>query len=145
MQGSGKSHTVSVLLESMFIPNCPATGELKKPLSGLVLHFGETGSSSRPCEVAFLGASQYRGVQPPDIRVYVSPSSLNRMTALYAPLGEHVQVKPLHLTESELDASAFLSMMAIGSSEAAPLYIQTVKVCSLIDYVVFFCELIIRH
>ncbi|ETW84550.1 hypothetical protein HETIRDRAFT_473230 [Heterobasidion irregulare TC 32-1] len=127
VQGSGKSHTVSVLLESMFIPNCPATGELKKPLSGLVLHFGETGSSSRPCEVAFLGASQYRGVQPPDIRVYVSPSSLNRMTALYAPLGKRVQVEPLYLSESELDASAFLSMMAIGSSEAAPLYIQTVK------------------
>ncbi|THH12311.1 hypothetical protein EW146_g7741 [Bondarzewia mesenterica] len=127
VQGSGKSHTVSVMLESMFIPHCPAVGELARPLSGLVLHFGETGSSSRPCEAAYLGASQYPGVRAPQIYVYVSPSSLNRMTALYAQLGGHIQVRPLYFAESELDASAFLSMMAIGSSEAAPLYIQTVK------------------
>ncbi|KAG6840464.1 hypothetical protein C0991_006600 [Blastosporella zonata] len=48
------------------------------------------------------------------------------MRAVYAPLGKHVIVEPLTFSESELDAQAFLSMMSVGSSEAAPLYIQII-------------------
>ncbi|KAJ8698160.1 hypothetical protein PTI98_004899 [Pleurotus ostreatus] len=48
VQGSGKSHTVSVLLENMFISGVGAIGTLQKPLSGLILHYGEGGSSGRP-------------------------------------------------------------------------------------------------
>ncbi|KAI0080647.1 hypothetical protein K474DRAFT_1682401 [Panus rudis PR-1116 ss-1] len=126
VQGSGKSHTVSVLLENMFIPNFPAIGSLEKPLSGLVLHFGEGGSSSRPCEAAWVGRSAMQGVQTPPVRVYVSRSSLQTMRAVYAPLGSNVTVEPLVFSESELDAEAFLSMMAVGSSESAPLYVQII-------------------
>ncbi|KAI0053073.1 hypothetical protein FA95DRAFT_1552963 [Auriscalpium vulgare] len=126
VQGSGKSHTVSVMLESMFITGYPATGHLAKPLSGLVFHFGETGSSSRPCEAAYLGVSDTPGVSPPAIRVYVSPGSIKRMQRLYDELGDNVHVEPLYFSEAELDASAFLSMMAVGSSEGAPLYMQSV-------------------
>ncbi|KAI0068910.1 hypothetical protein BV25DRAFT_1817835 [Artomyces pyxidatus] len=126
VQGSGKSHTVSVIMESMFISTCTAIGKLEKPLAGLVLHFGETGSSSSPCEAAYLGQSHVPGVNPPPVIVYVSPGSLKRLRKLYAPLGSNVQVRPLYFAESELDASAFLSMMAVSSSENAPLYIQSV-------------------
>ncbi|GBE79348.1 hypothetical protein SCP_0205460 [Sparassis crispa] len=70
VQGSGKSHTVSVLLENMLIPRHAPIGNGEKALSGLVLHFGEAGA--------------------------------------------------------ELDAEAFLSMMAVGSSDSAPLYVQTI-------------------
>ncbi|KAF9498486.1 hypothetical protein BDN71DRAFT_1443334 [Pleurotus eryngii] len=124
VQGSGKSHTVSVLLENMFISDVGAIGTLQKPLSRLILHYGEGGSSGRPCEVAWLAVSKFKAVNPPPIKIFVSSSSLNTMRRVYAPLGGHVQVEPLYFTETELDAAAFLSMMAVGSSESAPLYIQ---------------------
>jgi hypothetical protein len=39
-------------------------------------------------------------------------------------VGENVTVEPLLFTEDELDAQAFLSMMAVESSGSAPLYMQ---------------------
>ncbi|KAI0332440.1 hypothetical protein GY45DRAFT_1352709 [Cubamyces sp. BRFM 1775] len=126
VQGSGKSHTVSVLLENMLISGFEPIGLSHKPLSGLVLHFGEGGSSSRPCEAAWIGQTQIEGVQTPTIRVYVSRSSLNTMRAAYAPLGSRVMVEPLLFSSAELDAEAVLSMMAVGSSDSAPLYMQRV-------------------
>jgi hypothetical protein len=52
------------------------------------------------------------------------------MKAIYAPLGNRVTVEPLFFSEDELDAEAFLSMMAVGSSESAPLYVQLILVGS---------------
>lgn len=129
VQGSGKSHTVAVLLENMFVPSFRAIGSLEKPLCGLVLHFGEGGKSSRPCEAAYVGRPSYAGVNSPPVRVYVSRSSLQTMRAVYSSLGKNITVEPLAFTEEELDAEAFLSMMAVGSSDSAPLYIQIVLVC----------------
>jgi hypothetical protein len=112
----------------MFIPNMRSTGTLQRPLAGLVLHFGEGGPNSRPCEAAWVGSSYISGVQTPSVKVYVSRSSLNTMKAVYACLGESVIVEPLLFSQDELDAQAFLSMMAVGSSESAPLYIQGILV-----------------
>ena len=112
----------------MFIAKVPEIGSLAKPLSGLVLHYGEAGASAHPCEAASIGSSTIAGVTPPKIKVFVSPSSLDRMKALYAPLGKNVTVLPLLLTEAELDAAAILSMMAVGGAEGAPLYIQIILV-----------------
>lgn len=112
----------------MFIPNLRLLGCLQKPLSGLVLHFGEGGPSARPSEAAWVALSDMPTVLTPRVKVYVSRSSLRTMTAVYAPLGERVTVEPLLLKKDELDAQAFLSMMAVGSSESAPLYIQGVLV-----------------
>ncbi|KAH9951839.1 hypothetical protein B0H21DRAFT_818261 [Amylocystis lapponica] len=111
VQGSGKSHTVSVLLESMFIPGYTAIGYTEKALSGLILHFGEGGPDSRPSEVAWLARAKTSGIRVPK--------------AVYAPLGDQVTVSPLLFSENELDAEAILSLMAVGSSESAPLYMQT--------------------
>ncbi|KAJ8457525.1 hypothetical protein ONZ51_g11479 [Trametes cubensis] len=126
VQGSGKSHTVSVLLESMMIADCPAIGLCTKPLSGLVLHFSEGGQGSLPCEAAWLAQTDSDDVDPPSVRVYVSKSSLSTMKKVYASLGEDVTVRPLTFSHSELDAQAILSMMAVGSSESAPLYMQSI-------------------
>lgn len=52
------------------------------------------------------------------------------MKAVYKPLGKNILVEPLYFTEDELDAQAFLSMMAVGSSESAPLYVQIMLVRS---------------
>ncbi|KAJ3728981.1 hypothetical protein DFJ43DRAFT_1139908 [Lentinula guzmanii] len=127
VQGSGKSHTVSVILENMFISSS-LLGTLAKPLSGLVLHFGEGGPGSGPCEAAWIGVSNHSSIKAPPVKIYVSNSSLNTMKGVYAPLTQkgNVTVAPLLFNESELDAEAFLSLMAVGSSDNAPLYIQTI-------------------
>ncbi|TFK29354.1 hypothetical protein FA15DRAFT_610541 [Coprinopsis marcescibilis] len=126
VQGAGKSHTLSTILESMFIPNFSPIGNLKKPLAGLVLHYGEAGSGSLPNETAWLCSSVSSHVQGPPIKVYVSHSSLNTMRTVYAPLGEKLSVEPLYFRRRELDAAAILSMMSISSSESAPLYMQVI-------------------
>ncbi|KAG6847448.1 hypothetical protein H0H93_008056, partial [Arthromyces matolae] len=123
---SGKSHTVAVMLESMMVGNSPSSGHLSKPLSGLVLHFGEGGPSALPCEAAWLAVSSHQDVIAPEVKIFVSQSSLNTMRSVYSPLGEHVSVEPLMFSKNELDAEAFLSMMAVGSSDSTPLYIQVI-------------------
>ncbi|KAK1236705.1 Vacuolar protein-sorting-associated protein 33 [Marasmius sp. AFHP31] len=112
VQGSGKSHTVSVMLENLLIQDCNSIGSLKKPLCGLVLHFGEGGTGASPCEAAWLAASDRVGIKAPR-GVYSSVARKGK-----------VSVEPLLFEEGDLDAQTFLSMMAVGTSESAPLYIQ---------------------
>ena len=50
------------------------------------------------------------------------------MRAVYARFGANVVVEPLLLHNSELDATAILSMMAVGSTESPPLYMQIILV-----------------
>lgn len=116
------------MLESMLIPGFPAIGLLTKALCGLVLHYGEGGPGSHPSEAAWLANSISSLIEAPPVTVYVSHSSLQTMKAVYEPLGSHVKVEPLYFKKSELDAAAFLSMMAVGTSDAAPLYMQVILV-----------------
>ncbi|KAF8992060.1 hypothetical protein BDQ17DRAFT_1370044 [Cyathus striatus] len=126
VQGSGKSHTVSTILENMLIPGFSAVGTLAKPLCGLVLHYGESGASALPSEAACISQPVSSRIKSPPVVVYVSPSSLKTMQTVYSKLGSKIQVKPLYFQQSELDAAAFLSMMAISSTESAPLYMQII-------------------
>ena len=135
---------MSVLLENMFISKHDQIGSLEKPLSGLVLHFGQGGPSSRPSEAAWVGVSQLEGIKPPPVRVYVSHSSLNTMKAVYASLGDNVTVEPLFFDEAELDAESFLSMMAVGSSDSAPLYIQIILV-GILRHICMVFALSVHH
>lgn len=116
------------MLENMLIANAPSIGSCRKALSGLVLHYSEGGAGARPCEAAWLGCSQASTVCSPSVRVYVSKSSLATMKQVYAPLGDKVSVRSLRFSQSELDAQAILSMMAVGSSESAPLYMHSILV-----------------
>lgn len=115
----------------MLVSGCEAIGVSEKALSGLVLHFGEGGAGTRPCEAAWLGNSEMKNVCSPPIRVFVSRSSLLTMRRAYAPLGASVTVEPLLFSEKELDVEAILSMMAVGSSDSAPLYMQRVMVSAI--------------
>lgn len=99
-----------------------------KPLSGLVLHVGETGACAAPCEAAYVSVSVIDNARPPRVRVYVAPSSLKRMKKVYSCLGDNLKVRPLYFSEAELDAAAFLSLMSVNPSGHAPLYMQTVIV-----------------
>ena len=116
------------MLESMLIPGDRRIGALAKRLSGVVFHFGEGGKDASPCEAAWLSSPAEPGTKVPKVKVYVSPSSLQTMKAVYAKVGPHVQVEPLYFSEDELDAQAFLSMMAVGTSDSAPLYVQIILV-----------------
>ena len=113
------------------IPDFDAIGNQKKALSGLVLHFGEAGTATQPCEAAYLGLSRRVGFKTPKIRVYVSPTSLSKMKTVYKDLGLNVEVSPLLFTQSELDAKSFLSLMAVGptSTDRTPLYMKIILVC----------------
>ena len=129
VQGSGKSHTVSVLLENMLIPGLAKIGSLDRALSGLVLHFGEAGADAQPSEAAWLACPLDATTRAPRVVVYVSPSSLETMRKVYAKVSDNIVVQPLLFRKSELDAQAFLSLMAVnGSTESAPLYMQTILV-----------------
>ena len=119
---------MSVLLEDMLLSNYSHIGTLTQPLSGLVLHFGEGGADSQPSEAAWVASLLDETRTAPRVVVYVSPSSLKRMRSVYSKVGSHVVIEPLFFSKSELDAQAFLSLMAIGSSENAPLYMQTILV-----------------
>lgn len=119
----------------MMIPGCKQIGVLEKPLSGLVLHFGPGGDTSLPCEAAWLGRPKFQGLRVPPVKVYVSRSALGTMRRVYAPLGGNVTVEPLMFTEAELDAEAFLSMMAVDSSDSAPLYMQVILVRFCVDFI----------
>lgn len=66
------------------------------------------------------------------------------MRAVYARLGKNVTVEPLLLRNSELDAAAILSMMAVGSSESAPLYMQIILVCHMFISCYFLTSLLVH-
>lgn len=70
-QGSGKSHTLSCLLENCLFPS--GASVLPHPLTGLVFHYDTFISDSRgsPCEAAYLASNENVKV-----RVLCSPSNL---------------------------------------------------------------------
>lgn len=72
-QGSGKSHTLSCLLENCLIPSEANT--LSQPLAGLVFHYDAfiADGGGSPCEAAFLSSD-------PDIKVRVLCSPTNFRT-----------------------------------------------------------------
>ncbi|RCI08864.1 hypothetical protein L249_4989 [Ophiocordyceps polyrhachis-furcata BCC 54312] len=128
-QGSGKSHTLSCLLENCLVP-CDAN-VLPKPLTGLVLHYdafvSDVGGS--PCEAAHLSSS--RAVQ---VRVLCPPTNLVRIRNIYSAL-PNLTVEPLQLDERDLNTKRMLDLMAVSSSTQAgsaaagggmPLYLHVV-------------------
>lgn len=70
-QGSGKSHTLSCMLENCLIPS--KVGQLPNPLTGVVFHYDAFISDKvgSPCEAAFL--SSHPDV---DVRVLCSPTNI---------------------------------------------------------------------
>ncbi|KAJ7782245.1 hypothetical protein DFH07DRAFT_728407 [Mycena maculata] len=124
VQGSGKSHTVSCLLECALIADT-RVGRLPEPLSALVFHF-DAQDTNRPCEAAFVSVSKdaSRRAALPQVTVLCSPSNVNRRRRTYASL-ENVHVEPLCLSEKDLTADRMLSLMGCDNLETMPLYMHT--------------------
>jgi hypothetical protein len=113
------------MLESMMIED-DRLGLLPSPLSGLVLHFGESGTSLKPCEATFLGLCDNPMVVCPEVVVFCSPSNLKHVSHSYAQFGGGAKVYPLYFQEEDVDATSLLSLMAVSESGQMPLYMHMV-------------------
>jgi hypothetical protein len=82
-QGSGKSHTLSCLLEGCLVPS--SAGKLTKALAGLVFHYDTfiSDDGGSPCEAAFLASGQQI-----EVRVLCSPTNLRTIQ-----VGEQLRYK----------------------------------------------------
>lgn len=123
-QGSGKSHTLSCMLENALIPS--RLGNLPRPLAGIVFHYDKFSgfASNQICEAAYLCSAGIR------VRVMVSLSNYPRMKELYGNLPginkkPHLEVVPLLLNESQLNVERMMKLMAVNEKEGSkPLYME---------------------
>lgn len=125
-QGSGKSHTLSCMLENCLLPSI-TLGKLPKPLAALVFHYDKFTSynTGQICEAAYLCSS---GIP---VRVLVSPSNYLRMKYAYenipglSSLGRKPIVLPFRLQEKHLSVDRMMSLMAVSNSDGPPpLYME---------------------
>ncbi|KAF3009245.1 hypothetical protein E8E14_009609 [Neopestalotiopsis sp. 37M] len=120
-QGSGKSHTLSSILENCLIPSSKL-GSLPRPLTGIVFHYDTFFSdlSGTPCEAAHLSSDPR--VQ---VRVLCAPTNVRAMTKVYGRL-PNVTVEELRLKEQDLNTKRMLDLMAVGAG-TVPLYIHVIQ------------------
>ncbi|KAL5042014.1 hypothetical protein BDW71DRAFT_217318 [Aspergillus fruticulosus] len=112
--GSGKSHTLSCLLESCLIPS--KLGRLTKPLTGVVFHYDTfiSDAGGTPCEAAYLASNESL-----DVRVLCAPTN-----KIYKRL--NVTVEPLSIDQSDLNTKRMMDLMTVSAGDV-PLYMESVK------------------
>ena len=124
-QGSGKSHTLSCILENCLIPS--KLGQLPRPLTGMVFHYDTFTSygSNQVCEAAYLCSS---GIS---VRVLVSPTNYWRMKDTYENLPglpsdtQKPEVIAMKFQDKHLDVTRIKNLMAVNEKEGCvPLYIE---------------------
>lgn len=124
-QGSGKSHTLSCILENGLLPHS-GLGELPKQLAAIVFHYDKfTGSSSsQMCEAAYLSS---KGIP---VNVLVSPTNYWTMSRMYrslegVPASSQPKVAPLFLGSQQLNIERMMKLMAFDHTKAeVPLYME---------------------
>ncbi|KAK5994490.1 hypothetical protein PT974_04967 [Cladobotryum mycophilum] len=142
-QGSGKSHTLSTILENCLLAHEGSV--LPRPLTGLVFHYDTfiSDKGGAPCEAAYLSSN-------PDIKVKVLcpptnirnlkvllplksdgtlfPFAANSQKKIYSKL-PNVTVEELLLNESDLNTRRMRDLMAVSSVQGGgmPLYLHTVE------------------
>ncbi|PWY93089.1 hypothetical protein BO94DRAFT_615903 [Aspergillus sclerotioniger CBS 115572] len=120
-QGSGKSHTLSCLLENCLIPS--QAGRLTNPLTAVVFHYDTFTSdeSAYPCEAAWISSH-------PDVkvRVFCAPTNLWTMQETYSEF--NIPIEPLHIDQQHLTTKRMMDLMAVSQTDGEmPLYMHTVK------------------
>lgn len=125
-QGSGKSHTLSCMLENCILPSS-GLGKVPRPLAAMVFHYDKFNSynSGQICEAAFLCSL---GIQ---VTVLVSPSNVWNMTKAYTEMPSLPEgaprpvVKPLYLKDKHLSIDIMKRLMAVSESNGPlPLYME---------------------
>ncbi|OKL62235.1 hypothetical protein UA08_02344 [Talaromyces atroroseus] len=120
-QGSGKSHTLSCLIEGCLLKS--NAGRLSNPLTAIVFHYDvficDGGGS--PCEAAFLASQP--GIKA---RVLCAPTNLRTIQRTYSRF--NIQVEPLQIDQNNLNTKRMLDLMAVGQEKGTvPLYMHTVQ------------------
>ena len=124
-QGSGKSYTLSCMLENCLIPS--QLGQLPSPLAAIVFHYDTFTSygSRQLCEAAYLCSA---GVP---VKVLVSPTNFWRMKQTYenlpllSPIGRKPEVIQMEFHDKHLDVTRMMNMMAVSDKDGpVPLYIE---------------------
>ena len=124
-QGSGKSYTLSCMLENCLIRS--ELGQLPSPLAAIVFHYDTFTSygSRQLCEAAYLCSA---GVP---VKVLVSPTNFWRMRQMYenlplsSPTSRKPEVVPMKFLEKHLDVTRMKNMMAVSDKDGpVPLYIE---------------------
>ncbi|OCK78730.1 hypothetical protein K432DRAFT_435802 [Lepidopterella palustris CBS 459.81] len=122
-QGSGKSHTLSCMLENCLSAS-PKIGKLPTPLTGIVFHY-DPRSTAQVCEAAYLCSADIR------VKVLLSPGSHERLEAAYRNLPKadmNLEVHTLRLKSHHLNLSRMKSLMALADKESAPpLYAEMIN------------------
>ncbi|KAI5859985.1 hypothetical protein GGS23DRAFT_583354 [Durotheca rogersii] len=120
-QGSGKSHTLSCILENCLIQSSEL-GSLSKPLTGIVFHYDTfvSDTMASPCEAAYLASNP-----SVKVRVLCSPTNIGTMKKCYGRL-PNVDVEELRLKESHLNTKRMLDLMAFDD-QGSPLYFQVIQ------------------
>ncbi|GKU22006.1 unnamed protein product [Fusarium langsethiae] len=122
-QGSGKSHTLSTILENCLLP-CDAN-RLPHPLCGLIFHYDTfiSDTGGMPCEAAYL--SSHKGVK---VRVLCAPSNYYNIKRIYRSL-PNVTVEMLQINQADLNTQRMLDLMAVSSIKGGglPLYLHIVS------------------
>lgn len=121
-QGSGKSYTLSAILENCLYPS-PKIGKLPAPLTGVVFH-NNTHSTHSICEAAHLVSL---GVK---VKVFVSRSNYHALRTIYKSAvsdNPKLSVQPLVLQSQHLSAERMSRLMAFSDSETfVPLYMEVI-------------------
>ena len=124
-QGSGKSHTLSCMLEGALLRNNPV-GNIEFPSAAMVFHYDQFSShvASQVCEAAYLSSPEL------SVRVMVSPTNYNSMVKLYSNLPglegkPKPRVIPFHIKESQLSTEIMKKLMSCAEPEVVmPLYLE---------------------
>ncbi|KAF2626679.1 hypothetical protein BU25DRAFT_394777 [Macroventuria anomochaeta] len=129
VQGSGKSHTTSCILENAVLAS-PNIGYFESAVSTLVFSYGEWssgGAGFNISEATFLGASHpdFPGHHVRQVTVLYSPSNA-AIKRLYERL-PNVKMLPFRLKAQTLDIGALHTLMAVDDKSTMPLYMVTVE------------------
>ncbi|KLU93221.1 hypothetical protein MAPG_12158, partial [Magnaporthiopsis poae ATCC 64411] len=106
-QGSGKSHTLSCLLENCLLSS--TANVLPRSLTGIVFHYDTfvTDAGGEPCEAAYLASN-------------------SAVKKVYAAI-PGVTVRPLRLDEKDLNTKRMMGLMGVDDSNSIPLYLHVVQ------------------
>eukprot|EP01051_Picozoa_sp_SAG22_P002721 SAG22_NODE_124_length_18884_cov_34.149367_6_plen_1043_part_00 len=134
VQGSGKSHTVSVVLENCLLPfSVPYSSpivSLHRPMAALVLHYDQ--SETNVCEATGLvdlrkdllkllmsnGAGEPASHALSSIAVLVSPTFYKQRKRFYTSAGQQYRVLPLLFRWATLDAVQLKKLMRLNESDS---------------------------
>jgi hypothetical protein len=129
VQGSGKSHTTSCILENAILASSHL-GHLESSVSTLVFSYGEWssgGAGFNISEATLLGAShpEFPDHHVKKVTVLYSPSN-PAIKRMYERL-PNVHMVPFHLKSEALDIGALHTLMAVDEKSTTPLYMATVE------------------